>query len=899
MNSLKRKITIFTVFVVWLMTMPLVAVAQKITVQGPTAVNAGTQFYLQYVVNTTDVKGFRVGNIPDAFDVLMGPSRSVQQSISFVNGSMSQTSSVTYTYVLMAVKNGTFVIPPAHATIDGKAVNSQALKITVSGTASQQGTTQRQQPQRQQHQRVDRAGSRISANDLFIKVTANKQRVHEQEPILLTYKVYTLVELTQLQGKMPDLNGFHTQEIPLPQQKTFHVENVNGRPYNCVTWSQYVMFPQMTGKLEIPSITFNGIVMQQNPDVDPFEAFFNGGSGYVEVKKEIKAPGLTVQVDPLPQKPANFSGGVGTFNVSASLDKNTVKAGDPVSVRFVVTGTGNMKLIKAPELELPKDFDKYDPKITDKTKLTAEGITGSLIYDMLIVPRNKGSYTIPSMQFVYFDTKTSAFKTLTTAPMQLTVEKGSGKPSAVADYSRPQDNDISDILVEKDKSVNLNDLFFDSWLYTLLNGIVIVTFIALFLVFRKRAMALSDIAAMRGKRASKVATKRLKKAAKLLRQGKDSEFYDEVMRALWGYVGDKLTIPVERLSRENISQRLSDNGIGEVTINSFIEAIDECEYARYAPGDSAGNMQKTYDKATTAIMNIEDNNTIKKSNDRKDNGFHAILLLILLISLGSMHVYADGKTTITSNQQSVAENDVNASLVKENTDNIAVMKANADAAYRSGDYQKAIVMYEQILKLGVSASLYHNLGNAYYRTDNIPQAIWCYEKAKKLSPVDERIQHSIDIARNKTIDKLPPESEVILVKWYLALRNSFAIDSWAVIALTALIVALLLFLAYLFMENMLIRHMSFYASMLLLVVFLLSNIFAWRQHVSLTTHDHAVIISPLVNVKTSPTVKSPDACVIHEGTTVTITDNEMKGWYGIKLSDEREGWVRTADVKEF
>lgn len=176
------------------------------------------------------------------------------------------------------------------------------------------------------------AGSRISGRDLFIKVTANKRRVHEQEPVLLTYKVYTQVDLTQLEGKMPDLKGFHNQEVPLPQQKTFHTETVNGRPYRCVTWSQYVMYPQMTGSLTIPAITFKGIVVQQNRNVDPMEAFFNGGSGYVEVKKDIIAPSVKIQVDPLPQRPANFSGGVGKFNISASIDKKEVKAGEPITI---------------------------------------------------------------------------------------------------------------------------------------------------------------------------------------------------------------------------------------------------------------------------------------------------------------------------------------------------------------------------------------------------------------------------------------------------------------------------------------------------------------------------------------------------------------------------------------
>lgn len=577
------------------------AEAASITTQGPSQVAVGEQFNLRYVVKTTDVSGFRLGGVPDAFEVLMGPITSTQQSFSIVQGKTTQTESVTYTYVLMANKNGTFVIPAAHARVNGKPATSQAIRINVSGKtqSAQQGGGQRR------GSRVDRAGAQISGNDLFIRVTANKKRVYEQEPVLLTYKVYTQVELTQLEGKMPDLNGFHTQEVPLPQQKSFHVETVNGRTYNCVTWSQYVMFPQMSGKLEIPSITFKGIVVQQNPNVDPFEAFFNGGSGYIEVKKELKAPAVNIQVLPLPTKPTGYSGGVGHFTVSASLDKQTVKAGDPVNVRFVVNGTGNMKLLKQPELNLPKDFDKYDAKITDKTKLTANGVTGSMIYDILVVPRNMGEYVIPSISFIYFDTQSNSYKTLTTKPLPLTVEKGNAG-GATVDYSQRVDNDIHDIKKNGAPIEKTDDSFFGSGAYLLLNGLVFAIFLSLVIIFRKRASALSDVTAVRGRKANKVAVKRLKKAARLMSQGNDGEFYDEVLRALWGYVGDKLAIPVERLSRENITEQFQLHSVAEEVIESFVEAIDECEYARFAPGDTSGNMQKTYAKATDAITKIEE-----------------------------------------------------------------------------------------------------------------------------------------------------------------------------------------------------------------------------------------------------------------------------------------------------
>ena len=392
--------------VLLLFLLPLGMLAQSITASAPSQVAVGEQFRLTYTINTDDVDGFRAGNIPAELEVLMGPSTSRQSSFQMVNGRTSSSTSITYTYILCATANGTFTIPPARATVGGKQMTSNVLRIKVSGQASGQ---QSGGQQRQQSSGMRSAGTPISGSDLFIKVSANKSRVHEQEPVLLTYKVYTLVDLTSLNGKMPDLKSFYSQEIPLPQQKKFTIENVNGRPYRTVTWSQYVMFPQMTGKLDIPGITFEGVVAQVNRDVDPFEAFFNGGSGYVEVNKKIQAPGLSIQVDPLPERPAGFSGGVGRFTVKAELDKTEVRANDPVTLRITVSGAGNMKLLKEPVVNFPQDFDKYDAKQTDKTKLTTNGIEGSITWEYLAVPRHQGTYDIPPVEFTYYDTQANAY----------------------------------------------------------------------------------------------------------------------------------------------------------------------------------------------------------------------------------------------------------------------------------------------------------------------------------------------------------------------------------------------------------------------------------------------------------------------------------------------------------
>ena len=839
--------------------------SQVIRVSAPSRVEAGENFRVSFKVTTQDVDDFRSGlHSTDVVEVIAGPYTSSESSFQMVNGHTSSSSSITYTYTLYAAKSGVYNIPAAHARVGGKQISSSPAKVTVVGSAQGRGNNSpkmHEDDNCQPHMRA--AGSAISGRDLFIKVSANKKKVYEQEPILLTYKVYTLVDLTQLEGKMPELTGFHTQEIPLPQQKSFHIERVNGKPYRTVTWSQYVMYPQMTGKMEIPSITFKGIVVQQNRSVDPFEAFFNGGSGYVEVKRNIVAPSIKIDVLPLPQKPANFSGGVGKFNISAQLNKNELKAGDPLSLRIVVGGIGNLKLIKQPVVNFPKDWDKYDPKVTDKTKLTSNGLEGNMIYDILAVPRNQGHYTIPPVELTYYDTSLNQYKTIKTQSFEIEVAKGDGSRSSVVDYSKDQPKDIKDIKKGDAELHSVDNFFFGSVGYLMSLLIPFVAFVALLVIFRKRAIDNADLVKMKGKKANKIATKRLRQANKLMLAGKSNEFYDEVLRALWGYVGDKLNMPAEKLSRENISEKLQSHNVDDNTISKFLSAIDDCEMMRFAPGDPEGNMNKTFESAMTAIMEIE-NVMKKKSNKAKAFGFSFVLMILMLMPLSAN----------------------------------AITKQNADDEYAKGNYQQAIKDYQEILKTGVSSEIYYNLGNAYYRTDNITQALLAYERALQLSPGDNDIRFNLQYARSKTIDKITPETEMFFVTWYHSLVNFTSVDRWANTAIVSIVMALLLILVFLFAPQMWARKSGFYGSAAFLLLFAFANLFAFQQKHELETKQGAIVIAPTVNVKKTPAASGTDVFVIHEGTRVDITDRGMKQWRGIKLADGREGWLKTSQIEE-
>lgn len=601
---------LFTILAAW-----QVKAADKVrfVAEAADVVVSGDQVRLVFTVNSQDIKDFRAPSIK-GFDVLMGPSRSQQSSIQIINGKRTSNSSTAFTYILLAGSPGTYTIPAASVEVNGEKVFSNAISIKVLPQDQNSGNSGNNGGGSASSSRSQAAGSRISANDLFITATASKTTVHEQEAILLTYKVYTVVNLRQLYGKMPDLKGFHTQEVELPQQKTFTLEHYKGRNYNTTVWSQYVLFPQQTGKLEIPSITFDGVVAQQTVSDDPFDAFFNGG-GYVEVKKKITTPKVVINVQPLPAKPAGFSGAVGEFKLASSINATDVKTNDAVTIKLTLSGTGNMKLIGTPEVKFPQDFEIYDPKVTDDYKLTNSGLTGTKTFEYLAIPRHAGNFTIPTVEFTYFDLKSNSYKTLKTEAYNLKVAKGQGNADQViSDFTNKESvkmlgKDIRFIKLGDSSLRPKGDFFFGTVGYYLCYLIPLLLFVVFAVIYRQKALENANVAKVKTKKANKVATRRMKLAGKLLAENKKNEFYDEVLKALWGYISDKLCIPVSQLSKDNIEAELTNYGVQEALIAEFIGVLNECEYARYAPGNENEAMDKVYSASVEVISKME--NSIK------------------------------------------------------------------------------------------------------------------------------------------------------------------------------------------------------------------------------------------------------------------------------------------------
>ena len=891
---------IYISLLTFLLTLPAISVfADNISFRAsaPSVVEVGERFRIQYTVNNQNVTDF---SYPDfnGFDVIYGPSTSSQSSFQFVNGQMTQNSSYTYTFTLMATRAGTFSIPAASVTVDGKTYKSQVLRIQV--VASSSGSNRQSQSQygggqssrRQREEESRPQTNTISGSDLFMTATASRTNVYEQEAVLVTYKVYTLVNLTQLDGKLPALDGFQIQEISLPRNKEFVTESYNGRIYHTVVWSQYVLFPQKSGELVIPSVTYEGVVVQQNRNIDPIEAFFNGTGGMTEVKKRITTPKLTIHVTPLPNKPADFSGAVGKFSVSSSLAPKSVKTNDAVTLKLNVKGTGNMKLISAPEISFPKEFETYDPKVTDNFSLTNNGLSGSREFEYLVVPRHAGKYTIPATGFVFFDPATKSYQTVSTEPFTLDVEKGSGGSSSVANYTGNQ-RDVKelnqDIRYIKTGDVQLHrpgDNFFGSWRYWISYLIPLLIFFVILAVGHKRIKDNANIAKRRGRKANKIAKKRLKVAANLLANHNQNEFYDEVMRALWGYIADKLNMPQSNLNKDNISAALTRQQVDVALTDQFLKTLNECEFARYAPGNPNENMETVYNSAVNVISQMEEN---FKKVPVAYNAKRPALILLMFLLLG-----------LTASSVTASAQEVQAEPEKQEVVQVeSLSKEHADALYAKEDYKGAATIYENILQQkGVSKDVYYNLGNCYYKLEDVARSILNYERALLLDPSDGATKSNLALARGRTTDKVTPPSEMFFVTWWRVITNVMSINNWLVLAFVAFVLMLTGILVYAFLSDVRYRKLGFYGALICFFITILANLCALSQHLTIVNRNYAIIMSPVVTVKSSPSDSSTDLFIIHEGSKVELLDQTMSEWCEVKLEEGKEGWIPVETMEQ-
>ncbi|MCI7555885.1 MAG: BatD family protein [Bacteroidales bacterium] len=582
----------------------------------PKQVVLGKPFQISYSVNQR-AKNFRAPEFVD-FDVLAGPYTSQSSSTSFVNGKRSSAINLTFTYTIMAQKEGTFSIAPATIMVSGEQYRSNGLKITVlppdeeeHADASRSGSNS---SNAKASSKSSNSGSAVSGENIFMKTIVSKTKVKEQECILLQYKIYWAgVDLAQFTNntQIPEFKGFLKQDLEQGEIQT-NLEHYNGRNYNTAVIYQTLLYPQRAGEVKIEPASFEAVLRVQNrANVRSlFEEFYGS---YTNVTKTLNAPGTTIHVSSLPSgKPAGFSSGVGQFSIQSSISSQDITTNDAVTIRLTIQGTGNMKLVKTPAVDWPEGFEVYDPKVQNNFKSTTAGVSGTKSIEYLAIARAAGDYTIPPISFSYYDTQADEYRVLQTPEYTVHVARDAADQSqqtVVNTFVDKEDirqlgTDIRYIHTTALPAVREPLLSGFTGLWWLLYLVPTLLAALLFVVFRKRIRENADESRVRYKKAGKVAQKRLKKAKKLMSES-NAAFYEEIERAAWTYLSDRLSIPTAELNKDNIAEILRAKGTAEALIKQVREVLSTAEFARYAPS-AAGSMQDLYSATESLINALED-----------------------------------------------------------------------------------------------------------------------------------------------------------------------------------------------------------------------------------------------------------------------------------------------------
>ncbi len=576
----------------------------------PNAVEMGKQFRITFTTYNKQGNNLKLPpGLADNFEILMGPTTGSSTQISTINGQSTVVRSFYETYILRAKKEGTFEIRPASIIVDGKVMESNSLNIQVV-KAQSQAQTQPAQPQSNSSsgsaQNVD-----IGDDDLFVRLELSKTNAYKGEQILATVKLYVNPNIPVAgfdEVNLPSYEGFFTQDIEIPQQVNFNREVYNSKIYQVGVLKKTILFPQQNGKITIQPFNMTLLVQQQVQARSFFDDFFNS---YRTVRSSITSKPVSVNIKDLPAAPSTFMGGVGNFNISSGISSQDVTTNDAVTLKLTVTGTGNIRLIRTPELKLPSDFEVYDPKTNENVKTTDSGTSGTKTFEYLFQPRFEGDYTIPAITFTYFNPSSGSYETKSTSPYELHVKKGSAEQSAtVVSSLRKEDVQLlgKDIRFIKQGDISLRikgHTFFGSPGFYLIYAVSAILFLVLFFVYRKKVKENANIALMRNKKANSIAKKRLKAAAGFMKQNNNEAFHESILKAFWGYLSDKLGIPVADLNRESAVNTLQKRNVEQSVIDDFVEVVDQCEFARYAPAGGSEARHELYNKAETTMSRME------------------------------------------------------------------------------------------------------------------------------------------------------------------------------------------------------------------------------------------------------------------------------------------------------
>lgn len=852
-----------------------------IRVEAPDVVAVNEQFNVTFIIEGEKSPSDFQWSSGDDFQLVWGPQKGSSSSIQIINGKRSSSHQTTFTYILIPKATGTFQLPAATALLSGNRISSTQASIQVvsDGASSSQSSGQNGGKSSGGGQTSSTGSGEISSNDLFMRLSLSRMEVVIGEPITATLKIYQRANVVGFENaKFPTFNGFWSQETYVPNNIEFKRESLDDKIYNTAVLRTYVLIPQQSGTITIDPAELVCLVnIRTAPSTSNslFDSFFQ--DEYRTIRKRVTTPAVKVKVNPLPAgQPASFGGGVGNFGISARLTTDNLKTHDAASLIITVSGRGNVALLEEPKVNFPPDFEIYDTKTTENTDKSNGGTSGSKSFEYPFIPRSHGDFTIDPVEYSYYDVNAGKYVILRTEPLHVKVAKGKGGDSTpvttVNSGVERKDvkslaDDIRFIFTGKPGLSGSGSFFVGSVFFWILLALMILGATSVYLVFRKVAAMRADVAGTKNRRATKMAQKRLKLAGEYLDKNLYTAFYEELHKALIGFVSDKLNMDMSEISKDNIASALTEGGVSEEQTKAFTDLLDACEFARYSPDGGNEAMRSHYDAALKVISSIDSGLKTGGKSLRK-----VVTVVTLLLSLGtSMNIQAKDLDSLwTAGVQ----------------------------AYTDGKFSDASAAWTSIEESGQkSAKLYYNLGNAWFKQGNYPKAILNYERALRLDPSYSDARYNLEFTSNFVQDKIEPVPEFILKSVARKVCYVMGSNAWAVIFLVLLAAALVMGLLFLLGSSVGKRRAGFYCGIVLLLLSAGALSFSiWQKSDSVKT-DTAIVMSPVSSVKSSPSSgSSKDLFVIHEGTKVTILD-EVGSWKNIALADGRQGWITSNELE--
>ena len=847
------------------------AMSAQLRVEVPGVVSLDEQFNVTFVYEGENSPSGFEWSPGDDFQLVWGPQQGRSTSVQIINGKRTKSSQFTYTYILTPKNTGSFTIPAGTITVKGKTWSTSPVNVTVvaEGASAQSG---RQQSPGQSRQ----SSTDISDDNLFLSLTFSKRNVVVGEPVVATLKLYQRVNIAGFEdARFPSFNGFWNQEIESPTNIEFHRESRDNKIYNAAVLRKYILIPQQSGTLTVDPaelVCLVNVRTVSSGSVSIFDEFFDE---YRTVRKRISTPSYKINVSPLPAgAPASFKGGVGQFGISAELSKDSLRTHDAASLIVTIKGNGNVSLLEEPDVVFPPDFEVYDTKVSESVD-KASGMSGSKTYEFPFIPRSAGDFAIAPVKYSYYDIKADRYVTIETPMIPFTVKKGNEPESSGAAVMpgvtqrgvQNLNQDIRFISTRDHRLSPKGDFFTGSVLFWVLAVLIAVAGAASYFLLRTLAARRADVAGSKNRGATKMARKRLHRASEFLSQNLYSAFYDELHRALVGYVSDKLNMSVADYSKEKFSEALGGRGVPADTIDRFLSILDACEFARYSPDQGNSAMSAHYQDAVDVISSID-----SYMKNGKNQAAAKVVAVLVLLGFPMSGFAADAYVDSLFNA--------------------------ASAAYSEGQWADAAGTYTAIENLGLeSPALYCNMGNAWFKSGDVAKAMLYYERALKLDPSYDDARYNIAVISDFIQDRIEPVPEFILKTWTRDLCYILDSDTWAVISLIFLAAVAVSLLLLFLSSSLALRRTGFFSAIAAFLLTVMSVSFAFWQKADYSRKDGAVIMVPVVSVKSSPSSDtSTDLFILHEGTKVIILD-EVGDWRNIELADGRQGWMKSSDME--